>query len=104
VASHSHQPIVDHKVLGQTLNALAWGLLFVWLGIAILVDLGWAITLLGVGVIIVAEQMAKKKYLAGLSCPGFDQRQANQGRGANAKEATVLPRATSCPLTMSQVC
>ena len=42
----------SRKKLHQTLDALGWGLFFIWIGIAFLADVGWGIGCIGVGVII----------------------------------------------------
>jgi hypothetical protein len=42
----------------QRLSAIAWGLLFVWVGVAVLLDVGWGYGLLGVGAIILGSQVA----------------------------------------------
>lgn len=42
----------------RQLSAVAWGLLFVWVGIAALFNVGWGYGLIGVGVIILASQVA----------------------------------------------
>lgn len=39
-------------------TALIWGLLFVWIGLALLAQVGWGFGLLGVGAIILAGQAA----------------------------------------------
>lgn len=42
----------------QQLSAIAWGLLFVWVGVAVLFGVGWGYGLLGVGAIILGSQVA----------------------------------------------
>lgn len=54
---------IDRRVVLQKLDAVAWGLFFVWVGIALLANLSWGIGLLGVGIIVLAGQAARK-YLA----------------------------------------
>lgn len=51
------------------LDAVSWGLFFTWLGIAFLTNVGWGVGLLGVGGIVLAEQMGRKYF--GLSIQGF---------------------------------
>lgn len=41
----------------RQLSAVAWGLLFVWAGVAVLFGVGWGYGLLGVGVIILGSQV-----------------------------------------------
>ena len=45
------------------LDAVAWGLFFIWIGVAFLANLSWGIGLLGVGVLILGMQTARK-YMA----------------------------------------
>jgi hypothetical protein len=47
--------IVAHKV-----DAVAWGLFFVWVGVAVIANFGWGVGLLGVGIITLGEQVARK--------------------------------------------
>ena len=57
----NHAAVMEGGRAGaRKLEAVSWGLFFVWIGIALLVDLGWGIGLLGVGVIILGTQMARK--------------------------------------------
>jgi hypothetical protein len=53
----------------KRLDAIGWGLFFLWVGIAWLANLSWGLGLLGVGVIILALQVARKVY--GLKWEGF---------------------------------
>lgn len=41
----------------RQLSAVAWGLLFVWVGVAVMFGVGWGYGLLGVGVIILGSQV-----------------------------------------------
>ena len=45
------------------LDVFAWSFFFIWIGIALLSNLGWGIGLLGVGIIILGKQ-ATRKYMA----------------------------------------
>ena len=47
----------------KRLDAFAWGLFFIWVGVAFLANVGWGFGILGVGVIALGTQMARK-YLA----------------------------------------
>jgi hypothetical protein len=51
---------------------MAWcgGLLFIWVGIAALANLGWGVGLLGVGIIGLAAQVVRATHL-GLPVEGF---------------------------------
>lgn len=50
----------DEGRVAHRLNAAGWGLFFVWIGIALLTNLGWGIGLLGVGIIILGGQAVRK--------------------------------------------
>lgn len=43
--------VQDKKIEGT-----AWGLLFLWIGVVLLADVGWGIALLGIGAIILGAQ------------------------------------------------
>lgn len=47
-----------HEHSHQQLSAIAWGLLFIWVGVAVLFNVGWGYGLLGVGAIILGSQVA----------------------------------------------
>lgn len=55
--------------LAKKLDAVGWGLFFIWVGIAFLADLGTGVGLLGVGVITLGGQVARKHY--NLNVEGF---------------------------------
>ncbi len=55
--------------LDRRLDAMGWGLFFVWMGIAVLADVGWGVGLLGVGLIILGGLVARE-YLSGSACSG----------------------------------
>jgi hypothetical protein len=59
----------DRHDLAKKLDAAGWGLFFIWVGIAFLADFGIGIGLLGVGVITLVEQAARR-YLD-LKLEGF---------------------------------
>ena len=65
----SHLPLDDPRALAGKLDAVGWGLFFTWLGIAFLTNIGWGGGLLGVGVIVLTAQMARKHF--GLPIQGF---------------------------------
>ncbi len=44
----------------QKLDAIGWGLFFIWMGIAFLADVGWGLGLLGIGIITLWAQAARK--------------------------------------------
>jgi len=55
--------------LNKKLDAAAWGIFFIWTGIAFLADVGWGAGLLGVGIITLGAQVARR-YFA-LKLEGF---------------------------------
>ncbi len=59
----------QRKKLDRKLDALGWGLFFIWMGIAILADVGWGVGLIGIGLIILGGLVARE-YLSGSACSG----------------------------------
>ncbi len=57
------------KKMERRLDALGWGLFFIWIGIAFLADVGWGWGLLGIGIIILGGQ-GTRTY-SGLKLEGF---------------------------------
>jgi hypothetical protein len=55
--------------IGKQLDAAGWGLFFIWVGVALLLDLSWGVGLLGVAIITLLGQAARKYY--GLSLEWF---------------------------------
>jgi hypothetical protein len=55
--------------LTRKLDAVGWGLFFIWMGIALLAHVGWGVGLLGVGIIILGGQAARRYYI--LKLEGF---------------------------------
>ena len=62
----NHQERVDEPVaadkshLARKLDAVGWGLFFIWVGIAFMAHLGLGVGLLGVGIITLAGQIARQ--------------------------------------------
>ena len=48
-----------NQELADRLSSAGWALFFIWIGIAVLVHLSWAWSLIGVGAIILGEQAAR---------------------------------------------
>lgn len=48
--------------LAARMEAVEWGLFFIWLGIVFLLNIDTGVGLLGVGLIILGMQMARKNY------------------------------------------
>ena len=56
-----HDPTAENKhALVRKLDAVGWGLFLVWIGVGFLADVGWGAGLLGVGVIALGVQVARK--------------------------------------------
>ena len=48
------------RALNARMDAFGWGLFFIWAGIAVLADVGWSAGILGVGVIALGLQAARR--------------------------------------------
>jgi hypothetical protein len=59
----------DHRKLARRIDAIGWGLFFIWIGIALLAHIGWGVGLIGVGIIILGGQVIRKS--SGLKVAGF---------------------------------
>ena len=63
--SETNSPSVDSKSgaqstdLDRRLNAAGAGLLLIWIGIVLLASLGWALGLIGVGLVLLGEQLVR---------------------------------------------
>lgn len=64
-----HVPAMDTMIVAKKLDAVGWGLFFVWVGVALFADVGWGLGLLGVGIITLGGQLARKYF--GLAFEGF---------------------------------
>jgi hypothetical protein len=65
------QEVKTHEKHGvaRTIEAVAWGLFFIWVGIAFTIGVGKAIGLLVIGIITLGGQVARRFY--GLKLEGF---------------------------------
>ncbi len=60
VAPSEHDQVLQKKAaLPKKLASMAWGLFFIWVGVALLAHVGWGVALLGVGGITLAAQAAR---------------------------------------------
>ncbi len=57
-----HIPAANTLVVAHKLEAAAWGLFFVWVGVALIANIGWGVGLLGVGVIALVAQVARRSF------------------------------------------
>ena len=54
--------IAQRRELTGKLEAVGWGLFFIWMGVALFAHLGWGTGLLGVGIITLGVQAARKYF------------------------------------------
>ncbi len=66
---NNEQRLTSNVILSNRLDAAGWGLFFIWIGIALVSNLGWGAGLLGVGIITLGGQAARKYF--GLRVEGF---------------------------------
>jgi len=55
-------PSATGKGMGKRLDGIGWGLFFIWVGVSLLMDLGWGVGLIGVAAIILLGQSARRYY------------------------------------------
>ncbi len=60
MANSSVVSTIDRQAVAEKLDALVWGLLLLWIGIALLLNLGWGLGLLGIGILLLGEQATRK--------------------------------------------
>ena len=63
MATHPVITTREGHTTAHKLDVLAWSFFFIWIGIALLSNVGWGIGLLGVGIIILGKQVTRK-YMA----------------------------------------
>ena len=66
---YQDQTAVNRRALDKKLESTGWALFFIWIGIALLAHVGWGVGLLGVGIITLGAQAARKYF--GLKLEGF---------------------------------
>ena len=64
-----HAPVGNTGIVAHKVDTAAWGLFFVWVGVALLANVGWGPGLLGIGLITLGAQFARKYF--GLGVEGF---------------------------------
>ncbi len=52
----------EKRLLTRRLDAAAWGAFFTWIGIALLARTGWGVWLVGVGLVMLAVQLARRYF------------------------------------------
>lgn len=60
--AENEQKIEDTQALAKKLSAAGWGAFFMWMGIAFLTNISWGAGLLGVGIIVLAGEAARKCF------------------------------------------
>ena len=50
----------EHEVLEKRVDAGGWGLLFIWVGVALATSMSWGLALVGVGLVMLGVQIARK--------------------------------------------
>jgi hypothetical protein len=50
------------KRIANRLNAVGWGLFFIWMGVSLLMDLSWGAGLVGVSAIVLLGQAARRSF------------------------------------------
>ena len=50
------------NAMSKRLEAAGWGLFFIWVGVSLLLDVGWGVWLIGVAAIILLGQLARYFY------------------------------------------
>jgi hypothetical protein len=59
---YDDQTKLNGRALHRRLEAAGWGLFFIWIGIALFTHVGWGVGLLGVGIITLGAQLARKYF------------------------------------------
>ena len=62
IDSYHDQMAVNRSALNRKLEAAGWGLFFIWIGIALFGHIGWSAGLIGVGIITLGAQAARKYF------------------------------------------
>jgi hypothetical protein len=61
MTDHATGAMRDPKEFLKKVEGFAWGLFFIWVGVVLLAELGWGVGLLGVGILVLGGQMARKQ-------------------------------------------
>jgi len=62
ISNHQELDTAQRSPLTRKLEAIGWGLFFIWMGIALFGHLGWGVGLLGVGIITLGVQAVRKYF------------------------------------------
>jgi len=61
VGGEESKPVAKNEWAGK-LDTIGWALFFIWIGIAFLLDFGFGVGLLGIGVITLGVQIARTRH------------------------------------------
>ena len=54
--------VSERNELDRKINAISGGLLLIWIGFALLLDIGWGAGLIVVGILIIGEQVVRRYF------------------------------------------
>jgi hypothetical protein len=60
--SEPERVVEDRQARARKLDGIGWGLFFIWAGIALLANIGWGLGLLGIGIIALGVQAARRYF------------------------------------------
>jgi hypothetical protein len=60
--AENDQKVESTQPLVKKLSAGAWGVFFIWMGIAFLTNMSWGVVLIGVGVIVLGGEAALRSF------------------------------------------
>lgn len=52
----------SERAAASNIDSIGWGLFFIWVGTAFLLDVGWPVGVLGVGLIMIGAQVARGAF------------------------------------------
>ena len=52
----------EKQALARKLDAVGWGMLFIWIGTAFLLNIGWGTGFLGIGIIMLGVQLGRMRF------------------------------------------
>jgi hypothetical protein len=52
----------ERRALARKLDAAGWGMLFIWIGTAFLLNIGWGAGFLGIGIIMLGVQLGRMRF------------------------------------------
>lgn len=55
-------PMNTPQAEAKMFDTIGWGVVFIWIGLALLANVGWGVGLIGVGVIMIGTQVARAYF------------------------------------------